>query len=102
MNPMDPGVRAWFVKYMHALLRTFGDVIDGFVWDETFYIRPEQNAEAGGYAAQSFLTLVEELTAIVHEYNASKVFLASDIPLFDGPTAPAPAYSMVADGNFAN
>ena len=147
LNPLDPAVRDWFLQYMRALLRTFGDVIDGFVWcerprpaaaaattaavaaaacclllaacccccdrsgliviprqcvfcrDETFYINTGHNKEAGGYAAQAFLTLVEELTALVHEHNSSMVFLASDIPLSFGN---APAYSMVSDGNFAD
>jgi len=100
LNPLDPANRKWFLQYMKALLRTFGDTIDGFVWDETFYINPTAalNKEAGGYAAQAMLTLTEELTQLVHEYNNSMVFLASDIFNIGSP----PPYSMVTDGNFAD
>ena len=108
LDPMDPSNRAWFRAYMQALVRVFGDVVDGWVWDETFYIHSNDaamNEAAGGYAAQAFLTLTEELSAIVHAANASKVFLTSDI-IFDQAlpiiAGGSPPNSMVADGNFAD
>ena len=55
LNPMDPQNRRWFTSYLKALLRVFGDVIDGFVWDETFYITPKHNEMAGGCLLHSLL-----------------------------------------------
>jgi len=34
MNPAHPDVRAWWYGYIAALLRRFGDLIDGLVWCE--------------------------------------------------------------------
>ena len=38
-NPAHPQVFQWYQDYLAALLKVYGPVVDGFVWDETFYIR---------------------------------------------------------------
>eukprot|EP00662_Eupelagonemidae_sp_cell21_P057542 gene57542-biopygen85325 len=95
-NPVHPDVFAWYVRYLKGLLRTFGDVIDGFVWDETFYITPQAAMvdAAGGYAATAMMRLVEQLTTIVYEYNPQMVFMTSDGIYHMTP------YGVVASGQF--
>ena len=79
-NPAHPQVRRWYQDYLAALLKAYGPVVDGFVWDETFYIRtaattrPPQPA----YCDRAMLTLVKALTAQVRAADPQKVFLASD------------------------
>ena len=50
-NPAHPDVIAWHHAYLAALIREFGDVIDGFVWDETLHM-------GTGYAAACAATVL--------------------------------------------
>ena len=38
MDPSVPALQDWYRGYLAALLDEYGKDIDGFVWDETFYI----------------------------------------------------------------
>ena len=38
MDPSVPGLRDWYRGYLKALLDEYAKDVDGFVWDETFYI----------------------------------------------------------------
>ena len=49
-NPAHPEVFQWYQDYLAALLKAFGPVVDGFVWDESHYISrrcDHQDAAAG-------------------------------------------------------
>ena len=79
-NPAHPDVRKFYEGYLDALIETYGDDVDGFVWDETFYIRTgmvSQNPPA--YADRAMVTLAKTLREKVKQkLGAEKVFLTSD------------------------
>ncbi len=92
-----------YKKYLTALLNEYGEYLDGFVWDESYYIQWPilGTTYAPGYAARGFMTLVQELTSIVHSHPACQgrecVFLTSDDlgpPTFWGNVP----YAIVSDG----
>jgi hypothetical protein len=106
-NPAHPEVRQWYHDYLAALLRSFGPVVDGFVWDETFYVRTGTITlqPQPAYCDQAMLQLVKTLTAQVRAANPQKAFLTSDCihaaglaPLNDA----LPGYALVADGTYQN
>lgn len=106
-NPAHPEVIAWHQAYMKALLETFGDVIDGFVWDETFHIGTGYVAAkpVPSYSDRALMRLCRDLTRQVEAYNPELVFLASDNVGFAGCWGQSypngiPGYAMVCDGNF--
>lgn len=83
-DPSVPGLQDFFKDYLRALLDEYGEVLDGFVWDETFYIpvhTVSYSQETPAYADRAMLELVSDLTQIVQEYhdvNPDLVFLTSD------------------------
>ncbi len=98
---MDPGVpelRDWYRGYLKALLDEYSRDVDGFVWDETFYIRPNfisHTRPEPAHADRAMMRLVSELTRMVQErqaVNPDLVFLASDLG--------ATNYSLVAHGTY--
>jgi hypothetical protein len=100
-NPLHPAVRERLLGYTGALLDAFGDVLDGLVWDETYYIDPGELGPAvcPGYADRAMLTLVREIAAQCHAYRADFAFLGGDnigVPGFEHKLP----YSLVADGIF--
>ena len=80
MNPLHPRVRDRVLGYLDALLSAFGNDLDAFVWDETYYVDPGQLGPAScpGYADRAFMRLVRELTERCHSFRADLAFLASD------------------------
>jgi hypothetical protein len=98
-NPAHPQVFQWYCDYLSALLKAFGPSLDGFVWDETFYVPMGVicRAPQPAYCDRAMFRLVKKLTAQVKAYDPQKVFLASD-----SPTAQRviPGYAMVADGTY--
>ena len=101
LNPAHPEVVSWFTNYMGALLSTYGQDTDGFVWDETFHARIAQRAEAPqpAYCDLAMFQLVKTLRQQVHRLDPRKVFLTSDcigLPGMDN----VPGYAMVADGTY--
>jgi hypothetical protein len=99
MNPAHPGVISFYTNYLSALLANFGDLVDGFVWDESFYLK-EGTATlqpAPAYCDVAFLKLVKRLRQQVKNYDAQKVFLSSDLR---GGVDTIPGYAIVADGTY--
>ena len=98
MDPSVPGLRDWFHGYLKALLDEYATSVDGFVWDETFYIPTDcisYGQKNPACADRAMMSLMAELTQMVqarHDRNPDLVFLASDI----GRTN----YALVASGTF--
>jgi hypothetical protein len=98
MDPSVPGLRDWYRGYLKALLAEYGTSVDGFVWDETFYIPTNFISYPDGrpaYADRAMMSLVSELTQMTQAYRARNpdlVFLASDL----GMTS----YALVANGTY--
>jgi hypothetical protein len=98
MDPSVPGLRDWYRGYLKALLAEYGKDVDGFVWDETFYIPTNFVSYPEGkpaYADREMMSLVSELTQLAQAYrkdNPDLVFLASDL----GRTS----YALVAHGTY--
>jgi hypothetical protein len=98
MDPSVPGLRDWYRGYLAALLDEYAKDLDGFVWDETFYIPTEFvscTRTTPAYADRAMMSLVSELTQAVqqrHRQNPDLVFLASDC----GWTS----YALVAHGTY--
>jgi len=100
-DPAIPAVSEWYKKYLAALLADYGPVVDGFVWDETYYIRRGDlgRAPAPGYSDRAMFNLVGDLRKMVKAADTEKVFLSSDdIGIFGMDDAVG--YAMVADGNY--
>ncbi len=99
-NPAHPQVCQWYRDYLAALLRAYGPVVDGFVWDETFYIRTAATTRAPqpAYCDRAMLGLIKALTAQVRAADPQKVFLASDC--LGGVGFDIPGYAIVADGTY--
>lgn len=106
-NPAIPEAQLWYLCYMGALLADYGSVVDGFVWDETHYIRAGDaireppKGYRGDYSARAMLILVEMLCreSKWHSAGGSRAFLVSDGVGFPN-MADAVGYGVVADGNF--
>ena len=104
-NPAHPAVRQWYRDYLAALLKSFGSAIDGFVWDETFYVRAGTIARAPqpAYCDRAMMQLVQSLRAQVRAADPEKVFLVSDCLHAEG-LAPKQdmlvGYALVADGTY--
>jgi hypothetical protein len=98
MDPGVPGLRDWYRGYLKALLAEYATDVDGFVWDETFYIPVDfiSHGPAGpAYADRAMMSLVAELTRMVqaaHDRNPNLVLLAAD----NGSTS----YALVAHGTY--
>lgn len=106
-NPAHPEVIAWHHAYMKALLEEFGDVVDGFTWDETFHIGTGYASAkpVPSYSDRAYMRLIRDLTKQVEAYNPQLAFLSSDAVGIKGCWGQSypngvPGYAMVADGNF--
>lgn len=104
-NPLHPEVRSFFMKYIRALLREYGQDIDALVWDETFHVDTGSlgSAQVPGYADRAMMRLVRDLTSEVRAHNRDSgrriAFLASDcIGVFNWLNKPP--YALVADGTY--
>ncbi|MCX6622576.1 MAG: hypothetical protein NTY38_16205 [Acidobacteria bacterium] len=80
MNPLHPEVPAFFKGSLRALLAEYGNEVDAFVWDETFYIQGDDlgTSQYPGYAARVMMQLVKDLTAMTGAHRSELAFLASD------------------------
>ncbi|ARN57995.1 hypothetical protein [Sedimentisphaera salicampi] len=83
MDPAVPEVREWFKGYLKALIKEYGQEVDAFVWDETYYILPNTISYAQDvptYSDREMITLTAELTKIVQDNreNPDLAFLVSD------------------------
>jgi hypothetical protein len=86
---------------MEALLSEYGKEVDGFIWDETFFINPGDlgNEAYPGYADRAMMTLVKDVAAMVADFSPQTVFLASDDIGISTSTQKAP-YCLVAHGTY--
>jgi hypothetical protein len=104
-NPAHPEVCQWYHDYLAALLQSFGPAIDGFVWDETFYVRAGTITlfPQPAYCDRAMMQLVKSLRAQVKAADPGKVLLASDCIHAEG-LAPKQdllvGYALVADGTY--
>jgi hypothetical protein len=100
LNVVHSEVIEWYEGYLKALLRRFGDWIDGLVWDETFYVRTGDSgaSECPGYGARAMMRLVKRLADIVHQHDPRIAFLTSDCIGAGEKTMDVPPYALVADG----
>lgn len=104
LNPLHPRVRDWYLDYTAALLDTFGDDIDGLVWDDTSVIPIGEIGSPSfpGYTDRAFMTLMRDIAATVHAHRSDIAFLGSDLVghmyAIDGTGRETAGYSLVADG----
>ncbi|HQP97732.1 MAG TPA: hypothetical protein PLY86_04710 [bacterium] len=100
-NPLNPEVKDYFLSYMDALLKAFGNNTDGFVWDETFHVEPQHlgTQTFPGYASREMMYLCRDLARKVHDYRSDCAFLASDCIGVFGWNRKAP-YALVVDGTY--
>ncbi len=106
-DPAHPAVRAHYLDYLRALLREVGEETDGFVLDESFYIRREwisaTRPDQPAYADRAMMTLVAQLAQLAQTQSAGRlVFLTSDIqgdPTYGLPGNTPPS-ALVAHGTY--
>jgi len=100
-NPANPEAAQWYEDYLNALIEAYGAEVDGFVWDETFYIKTGMTAlkPAPAYCDRAMMRLVRTLAQKVRAFNAEKVFLSSDDIGVQG-LGDVPGYAMVAHGTY--
>ncbi len=100
-NPANPAVAQWHQDYLAALIESYGPDVDGFVWDETFYIKTGTTtlAPAPAYCDRAMMRLVKTLAQQVRAADPEKVFLSSDDIGVSGLGA-MPGYAMVAHGTW--
>ena len=91
----------FYRNYASALFTEFGHEVDGFVWDETFYIQAGNlgTARFPGYIDRIQMRLIKELTALLHTIDPGKAFFTSDCI---GPdwSKDVPPYALVGDGTY--
>jgi hypothetical protein len=100
-NPANPDVAQWYEDYLGALIEAYGADVDGFVWDETFYIKTGMTTlkPAPAYCDRAMMRLVKTLAQKVHAFDPEKVFLSSDDIGVSG-LGDVPGYAMVAHGTY--
>ena len=100
-NPAHPDVVRWYREYLDAMLATYGASVDGFVWDETFYIQScaVTLQPAPAYGDRAMMRLVKSLARQVRAFDPEKAFFASDDVGLPG-LGSVPGYSMVAHGTY--
>lgn len=100
-NPANPEVAQWYQDYLAALIEAYGAEVDGFVWDETFYIRTGMTTlkPVPAYADRAMMRLVKALAQQVRAFDPEKVFLSSDDIGVSG-LGDVPGYAMVAHGTW--
>ena len=91
----------FYRDYAMALFTEFGYDIDGFVWDETFYIQAGNlgTDKFPGYIDRIQMRLIKELAAMLHTFGPDKAFFTSDCI---GPdwSKDVPPYALVSDGTY--
>mgnify|MGYP000568339068 FL=1 len=101
-NPAHPDVRAFYQGYSNALITEYGSIVDGFVWDETFYVRTGMIATqpTAAYADRAMMTLVDAVRRnLKTRLGPEKVILTSDaVGIFGWRDVPPSA--LWADGTY--
>jgi hypothetical protein len=99
-NPLHPEVRRFYRDYVSALMNEYGKSVDGFIWDETFVIRPGDLGVGAypGYADRAFMTLMGEVASIVAQEPGLALLASDDIGMrADVDAAP---YCLMAHGTY--
>lgn len=93
-------VSDFYRKYARALFSEFALQVDGFVWDETFYIKMGNTGTdiCRGYGDRTQMRLVKEISAILHSIAPEKAFFTSDCIGEEEYFNDVPPYALLADG----
>ena len=94
-----PEVRKWFTDYFQALLREYGQEVDGFVLDETNYFSAGALCLRGdgsrAYGDQAQMRFIHDLTLRLQQYRQHN----PDLCLFEGSHY---LYGLVTHGSFTD
>jgi hypothetical protein len=93
----------FFRNYAKALFAEFAREVDGFVWDETFYIIAGNSGtkDKPGYLNRTQMRLIKEIAGILHTTAANKAFFTSDAIAEEGhPQNIVPPYALMSDGTY--
>jgi hypothetical protein len=101
-NPLHPEVREFYRKYIGALLDEYGKEVDGFIWDESFVVAPNELGPDAtpGYAGQGMMTLMKEVAADVASFSSQLAFFASDDIGAARQFEQAAPYALVTHGTY--
>lgn len=93
-------VSDFYRNYAKALFSEFAQQADGFVWDETFYVKAGNigTDRYRGYVDRRQMRLVRELSAILHSFGQDKAFFTSDCIGEEEYFNDVPPYALLADG----
>lgn len=103
-NLADACALDFFRNYARALFTEFAPHVDGFVWDETFYIKAGETGTGRhrGYLDRAQMRLVKELASMLHAIAPGKAFFSSDCigeTEYQGESfVDVPPYALLADG----
>ena len=101
-DPGNPEVAKWYSDYLDALLETFGEDLDAFVWDETYYIFQGYigTSPKPVYSDIAMMKLVKRLTKQVTDFDPEKAFFVCDVINMHPFFYHIPANAMVAHGTY--
>jgi hypothetical protein len=93
-------VADFYRNYARALFTEFASRVDGFVWDETFYIKAGTpgTEQYRGYLDRAQMRLVKEISSILHSMAPDKAFFTSDCIGEEEYFSDVPPYALLADG----
>lgn len=99
-NIVSKNVYAFYRNYARALFTEFASQTDGFVWDETFYIKAgcPGTRQFPGYADRTQMRLIKEIAGILHSTAPDKAFFTSDCIGDEDYFNDVPPYALLADG----
>lgn len=103
-NLAHPRAAGFYRNYARALFTEFAPHVDGFVWDETFYIKAGETGtgQRRGYLDRTHMRLIKELAAMLHTIAPGKAFFSSDCigeaEYLGESFADVPPYALLADG----
>ncbi len=93
-------VTGFYRNYARALFTEFAPQVDGFVWDETFYIKTGTTGTNlyRGYLDRTQMRLIKEISSILHSIATDKAFFTSDCIGDEEYFNDVPPYALFADG----
>jgi hypothetical protein len=99
-NILSGNVASFYRNYARALFTEFAPQTDGFVWDETFYIKAGNlgTNQFRGYADRAQMRMIKEIASILHSVAPEKAFFTSDCIGGEEYFNNVPPYAILADG----
>ena len=95
----QPDVRKWFAEYFQALLREYGEEIDGLVLDESNYFSAGaiclRDGRPTAYGDEAQMRFIHDLTVALQEHRRRN----PDLCLFEGSHY---LYGLVTHGSFTD